>query len=276
MDLKIEPRTGIPNMEAAEVTLADIRNISLRDAVPAKEWATRVTLAAAYRLTHIYGMTDMIANHISARVPEEPGHFLINPYGLLYDEITASTLLKVDLDGNVVSGSPLGYKVNRPGFVIHSAIHAARHDVDCIVHTHTSAGMAISALKCGLLPITQTSTRWSTIAYHDYQGISLDEGERESLIRDFGGAEVMILRNHGLLAAGPSIPEAFNSMYRLELSCKAQIAAMSCNTELAQIPEDVLKLTYSQWSPGVTRRYGLLEWPALLRLLDRTDPSYKN
>jgi ribulose-5-phosphate 4-epimerase/fuculose-1-phosphate aldolase len=127
-----------------------------------------------------------------------------------------------------------------------------------------------------LLPITQTATRWGKIAYHNYEGISLDNAERERLVRDMGDAEVMILRNHGLLAAGPSIPEAFNSLYRLELSCKAQIAAMSCNTELVEIPPDILELTYSQWKPGVTRRYGMLEWPAMLRMLDSRDPSYKN
>jgi ribulose-5-phosphate 4-epimerase/fuculose-1-phosphate aldolase len=263
-------------LDVANITKDDIFSYSLKGKVSEDEWRARVDLAAAYRLTHLYGMTDMIANHISARVPGEPEHFLINPYGLLYEEMTASTLLKVDLDGNIIGGSPFGYKVNRPGFVIHSAIHAARHDIDCVAHTHTPAGMAISALKCGLLPITQTATRWGKIAYHNYEGISLDNAERERLVRDMGDAEVMILRNHGLLAAGPSIPEAFNSLYRLELSCKAQIAAMSCNTELVEIPPDILELTYSQWKPGVTRRYGMLEWPAMLRMLDSRDPSYKN
>jgi ribulose-5-phosphate 4-epimerase/fuculose-1-phosphate aldolase len=241
-----------------------------------EEWEARVALAAAYRLVDIYAMTDMIANHISARVPGEPGHFLINPYGLLYKEITASSLIKIDLDGNMIGPSSTGLGINRAGFVIHSAIHAARHDVDCIIHTHTAAGMAVSALKCGLLPITQTATRWSHIAYHDFEGLAVDLAERESLVRDLGDAEVMVLRNHGLLAVGASIPEAFNSIYRMELSCKAQLAAMACNTELSIPSDEIVEKARKQWRPNVSRRYGMLEWPAMLRLLDGRDDSYKN
>jgi ribulose-5-phosphate 4-epimerase/fuculose-1-phosphate aldolase len=249
---------------------------SIRHTVSAEEWSTRVALAAAYRLVDVYCMTDMIANHISARVPNEPGHFLLNPYGLLYSEITASSLVKVDLDGNIVAPPLLDYGINRAGFVIHSAIHAARHDVDCVLHTHTPAGMAVSALKCGLLPLTQTATRWSKIAYHDFEGLPVDLGERERLVADLGDAEVMILRNHGLLAVGASIAEAFNNTYRLELSCKAQLAAMACNTELVIPSPDIVARAQSQWKPNVTRRYGLLEWPAMLRLLDSRDESYKH
>lgn len=241
-----------------------------------EEWDARVALAAAYRLVDIYAMTDMIANHISARVPGEPGHFLINPYGLLYKEITASSLIKIDLDGNMIGPSSTGLGINRAGFVIHSAIHAARHDVDCIIHTHTAAGMAVSALKCGLLPITQTATRWSHIAYHDFEGLAVDLAERESLVRDLGDAEVMVLRNHGLLAVGASIPEAFNSIYRMELSCKAQLAAMACNTELSIPSDEIVEKARKQWRPNVSRRYGMLEWPAMLRLLDGRDDSYKH
>jgi ribulose-5-phosphate 4-epimerase/fuculose-1-phosphate aldolase len=200
-------------------------------------------------------MTDMIANHISSAVPDEEGHFLINPYGLLYTEITASNLLKVDLDGTVLGENVTGLQINRAGYVIHSAIHAARPDVGCVAHTHTPAGMAVSALQCGLLPITQTATRWSKIAYHDF--------------------EVMILRNHGLLTVGPTVPEAFNSLYRLELACKAQLMAMACNTPLVIPSDDVVALARSQWAPGVTRRYGMLEWPAMLRQLDAIDQSYR-
>jgi ribulose-5-phosphate 4-epimerase/fuculose-1-phosphate aldolase len=248
---------------------------AVRERVTPEEWDARVTLAAAYRLTALYGMTDMIANHISCCVPGEPEHFLINPYGLLYTEITASSLLKVTLEGTIVDQGDTKYDINRAGFVIHSAIHGARKDVDCVVHTHTPAGMAVSALQCGLLPITQTATRWSKIAYHDFEGIAINLDERVSLVRDLGDAEVMILRNHGLLAVGGSVPEAFNSIYRLELSCKAQLMAMACNTPLAIPSDDVVALARSQWSPNVTRRYGILEWPAMLRQLDTVDQSYK-
>ncbi|HUS98367.1 MAG TPA: class II aldolase/adducin family protein [Hyphomicrobiaceae bacterium] len=248
----------------------------VRERVSAEEWEVRVDLAAAYRLVALYGMTDMIANHISARVPGEPGHFLINPYGLLYTEITASNLMKINLDGNTIGEPELDYGINRAGFVIHSSIHAARHDVDCIVHTHTPAGMAVSALKCGLLPLTQTATRWSKIAYHDFEGLAIDDKEKASLVEDLGDAEVMILRNHGLLALGASIAEAFNSIYRLELACKAQLMAMACNTELSIPSDDIVALARSQWQPGVTRRYGILEWPAMLRQLDQIDEGYKS
>jgi ribulose-5-phosphate 4-epimerase/fuculose-1-phosphate aldolase len=249
---------------------------AVRQRVSVAEWEARVTLAAAYRLTALYGMTDMIANHISCCVPEEPNHFLINPYGLLYTEMTASSLLKVTLEGEIVDQGDTEYNINRAGFVIHSAIHGAREDVDCVIHTHTPAGMAVSALKCGLLPITQTATRWSKIAYHDFEGIAINLEERASLVRDLGDAEVMILRNHGLLAVGGSVPEAFNSIYRLELSCKAQLMAMACNTPLEVPSDEVVALARSQWNPNVTRRYGILEWPAMLRQLDVVDQSYKH
>jgi ribulose-5-phosphate 4-epimerase/fuculose-1-phosphate aldolase len=249
---------------------------SCRDRVSEGEWKTRVELAAAYRLAAVYGMTDMVANHISAAVPDEPAHFLINAYGLLYTEITASNLLKIDLEGNILSRPPLDYGVNLPGFVIHSAVHAARPDAHCVMHTHTRAGMALSALACGLLPLTQTATRFERVPFHDFQGIAIDLAERESLVADLGDAEVMILRNHGLLALGPSVAEAFNTMYRLELSCKVQVDAMACNTPLVMPPDDVVALAKSQWKPGVTRRYGILEWPAMLRELERLDPTYKD
>ena len=248
---------------------------SVRDTVSSEEWEARVTLAAAYRLVSLYGMTDMIANHISCAVPGEEGHFLINAYGFLYTEINASNLLKVDLAGTIIGPNVSGLNINRAGYVIHSAIHEARPEIGCVVHTHTPAGMAISALQCGLLPITQTATRWSRIAYHDFEGIAINADEKASLVGDLGDAEVMILRNHGLLTVGPSVPEAFNSMYRLELSCKAQLMAMACNTPLVIPPDDVVALARSQWAPGVTRRYGVLEWPAMLRQLETIDASYK-
>lgn len=258
------------------MTMTSVVVRSKRGDVSPEEWQVRVQLAAAYRLTSVYGMTDMIANHISVAVPGEPGRFLINAYGLLYPEITASNLIKIDLDGNIIDKSELELGINRAGFVIHSAIHAARSDMHCVMHTHSRAGMALSALKCGLLPLTQTATRFDKVAYHDFVGIAIDLSERESLVRDLGDAEVMILRNHGLVALGESVPECFNTMYRLELACKVQVDAMACNTELVLPPEHIVRLANSQWKPGVTRRYGLLEWPAMLRQLEHLDPSYKD
>jgi ribulose-5-phosphate 4-epimerase/fuculose-1-phosphate aldolase len=258
------------------MAVTSLKVASTQARVSAEEWQVRVDLAASYRLAALYGMTDMIANHISAAVPGEPGHFLINPYGLLYTEITASSLLKIDLDGNILSKSELDYGVNRAGFIIHSAIHEARHDVQCVMHTHTRAGMTISTLKCGLLPITQTATRFDKVAYHDFEGIAIDDAERESLVRDLGDAEVMILRNHGLLVVGESVAEAFNTMYRLELACKVQVDAMACNTEMIIPPPEIVARAQAQWKPGVTRRYGILEWESMLRQLDRIDPTFRD
>jgi len=263
-------------LERAEPVL---RIASLRDSVSPPEWRARVDLAACYRLTALYGMSDMIANHISARVPGEEGAFLINPYGMLYEEITASSLVKIDTDGNVLLKPDFGelaYGVNRAGYVIHSAIHAAKHDVDCVIHTHTWPGMAVSSLACGLLPLTQTAMRFEKIAYHDYKGVVLDDAERASLVADLGDHNAMILRNHGLLTTGRTVAEAFNAMHRLELSCKAQLAAMACNTPLNPVPQDVLDQTYMNYQPQTRRPYGVLEWPALLRKLDRIDPTYRD
>jgi ribulose-5-phosphate 4-epimerase/fuculose-1-phosphate aldolase len=248
---------------------------SVKDQVPPAEWEARVNLAACYRLVALYGMTDMIANHISVRVPGHPDQFLINAYGLMYEEITASSLIKIDLDGNVLWKPDLDYGFNRAGFVVHSAIHAARHEVDCVIHTHTPMGMAVAAMKCGLLPLTQTAMRFSKVAYHDYEGVAVELDERERLVRDLGDADVMVLRNHGLLAVGPSIPEAFSNIYRIELACKAQVAAMSCNTELIIPPPEVIALTNHLYKPTTRRPWGILEWPALLRMLDRRDGSYR-
>src|SRR5256885_13211482 len=171
---------------------------SVREQVSAEEWAKRIDLAAAYRLVHLYGMDEMIANHISTRVPGENDTFLINPYGLLYEQMHASGFIKLDLDGNVLF-NPTDYGVNRAGFVLHSAVHRARHDVDCVIHTHTLAGMAVSAMKCGLLPLAQTAMRFTDVGYHEYEGVALNLDEQERVVRDLGSREVMILRNHGML-----------------------------------------------------------------------------
>lgn len=252
---------------------------NLRTNVSPEEWQARVDLAAAYRLIDLYGMSDLIANHISMRVPGEPDAFLINAYGLLYEEITASSLLKIDHEGNILAKPDFGsldYGVNRAGFVIHSAIHMAKPEVACVMHTHTWAGMAVSTMECGLLPNTQTAMRFARISYHDFDGVVIDTASRKALVESLGDNNALILRNHGLLTTGATIPEAFNAMHRLELSCKTQIAAMSCNTKLIEVPADVVDATYMNYQPHVRRPFGLLDWPALLRKLDRIDPSFRD
>jgi ribulose-5-phosphate 4-epimerase/fuculose-1-phosphate aldolase len=250
-------------------------NKPVREQVSPQEWETRVNLAACYRLMAEFGMVEMVANHISVRVPGTHNEFLINPYGMLYEEMTASAMIRVDLEGNVLFNAT-DYGVNQAGYVIHSAVHAARHDVDCIIHTHTLAGMAVSAMKGGVLPIAQSSMRFTDIAYHDYEGVALRLDERERLVQNLGTREAMVLRNHGLLTVAASIPECFNAHYRLERACQLQVMALSCNTELQLPPDEVVKYTNHQMLPGTRRRFGLLEWPALLRKLDRIDPSYKH
>ena len=248
---------------------------SVRDQVSREEWETRVNLAACYRLMHEYGMTEMIANHISARVPGTHDQFLINAYGMLYEEMTASSMIKIDIDGNILFNAT-EYEINKAGYVIHSAVHAARHDVDCVIHTHTLAGMAVSAMKTRLLPLAQTAMRFGDIAYHDYEGPALNLDERARLVADLGDREAMILRNHGLLTVGPSIPECFNNMFRLERACQLQVTTLSCNTELRLPSAEVVKETQDGFKPGVRRHWGLIEWPSLLRKLNNIDPSYRD
>jgi ribulose-5-phosphate 4-epimerase/fuculose-1-phosphate aldolase len=243
-----------------------------------EEWRARVDLAACCRLIELYGMSDMMANHVSARVPGEPGAFLLNPYGVLYEEITASSLVKVDLDGAVLAKPDFGaldYGINKAGYVLHSAIHGARHEVDCVIHTHTWANMAVSALDCGLLPMTQTAMRFLRIGYHDYQGVVLDTAEQASLVADLGQSEALILRNHGAVTVGRTIGEAFNWMHRLELACRSQLAAQATGRALVAVPPAVLEATWNNYQRGTRRPYGLMEWPALLRKLDRLDPGYR-
>jgi ribulose-5-phosphate 4-epimerase/fuculose-1-phosphate aldolase len=248
---------------------------SMRPRVSAAEWDARVDLAACYRLVALWGMDEMIANHISLRVPGEPQHFLINPYGYLYEEITASSLIKIDLDGNVVLKPDFDYEVNRAGFVIHAAIHRAREDAHCVIHTHTPAGMAVSAMKCGLLPLTQTAMRFAKVAYHDYEGVAVSLDEQARIVADLGDADLMVLRNHGLLVVGPTVPQAFSNIYRVELACKAQVMAMQSGADLVLPPREVIELTNHQYKPSTRRPFGILEWPALMRKLDRIDPGYR-
>ena len=254
---------------------------SIRGEVSDAEWRTRVDLAACYRLIDHFGMTDLIYNHITARVPDTDD-LLINLYGLLYREITASSLVKIDVEGNIVWKPDTDYGINRSGFVIHGAIHKARVDVQCVIHTHTRAGMAISAMKCGLLPLNQTGIRFhGHIGYHDYEGPAIDLGERERIVANLGQNDALILRSHGLLTCGRTIPQAFNTMYQLEMACRAQVDAMSGNAELIIPPEQVLERTAQLYRPETRRPYGILEWPAMIRLLDSQGqnsgyPSYRS
>ena len=255
-------------------------NVTTRIEVPTgmdeAEWQVRCDLAALYRLVAHYRMTDFIYTHISARVPGEPERFLLNAHGMMFGEITASSLLKVDLEGHVVSRPELEYGLHPAGFVIHSAIYRARPDAMAAMHTHTTAGMAVSSLKCGLLPLTQTAMRYvARLTYHDFNGPERDPGEREKLAEHLGDRNVMILRNHGLLTVAESVAEAFNYMYGMERACEAQLAAMACNTPLNVLPQAVVDKATAMYAPGAIRRYGLLEWQGLLRLLDRTDTSYR-
>ena len=254
-----------------------VRNLvkaPLRERVSAEEWETRVNLAACYRLAAHYRMTDLIYTHISARVPGPAHHFLINAFGQLWDEISASTLVKVTLDGEVVE-DPTGFGFNRAGYVIHSAVHRARPDIGCVMHTHTQAGIAVSAQEDGLLPLSQHAMRFTNgIAYHVYEGLALDLDEQARLVRDLGDRKAMILRNHGLLVCGTSIPETFDLMCYLERACQTQIAAMGSGAKLRMPSPAVTEKTAAQFKalPYKARRP---EWKALLRMLDKTDASYK-
>jgi ribulose-5-phosphate 4-epimerase/fuculose-1-phosphate aldolase len=240
----------------------------------AGEWHARTELAACYRLVAHFRMTDLIYTHISARVPGRAPRFLINPYGMMFEEITASSLVTVTLDGTIVD-NPSGLDINPAGFVIHSAIHRARHDVGCVIHTHTAAGLAVAAQKRGLLPLTQHAMRFTDcIAYHDYEGVALDLSERRRLVRDLGRHNAMILRNHGLLTCGATVAEAFDLIYHLERACQAQVAAMAGGAALSMPKSAVARKVARQFArPG--RAAPGNAWSALLRLLDRIDPSYK-
>jgi ribulose-5-phosphate 4-epimerase/fuculose-1-phosphate aldolase len=255
--------------------LSQVRAQSLRGKVSAAEWQMRIDIAACYRLVALFGMNDLVYNHISGRVPGEEGHFLINPYGYAYEEVTASSLVKIDFDGKLVLDSGTGYGVNRAGFVIHSAVHRARPDVACVIHTHSSAGMAVSALKCGLLPLTQNAMFFGRIGYHDYEGPAVDLDEQQRLVRDLGDSAAMILRNHGLLTAGGTVCEAFVVMHWLEKACQAQLQAMACNAELNYPDAKTVAVTNDRYKPGQRRKITELEWPAMLRMLDRRDGSYR-
>ena len=256
--------------------LSQLKADSMQGRVSREEWDTRVDLAACYRLVHHFGMDDLVYNHISARVPGEEGHFLINAYGMTYDEITASSLVKIDFDGNVVQDSGTGYGINQAGFVIHSAVHRGRADVACVIHTHTPAGMAVSAMQCGLLPLTQNAMFFSGVGYHDYEGPAVDLDEQKRLVADLGGHVAMILRNHGLLSVGATIAEAFITLYWLERACQAQVLAMASGTALHHPETATIRKTNERYKPGQRRRIGELEWAGLLRLAERKYPGFRD
>lgn len=248
---------------------------SMKDKVSPEEWQLRIDLAAAYRLIAAYGWDDLVFTHISARLPGPDHHFLINPYGLMFEEITASSLVKVDLQGNKVSDSP--FPVNPAGFNIHSAVHEAREDVQCVLHTHTAAGVAVSAQEQGLLPLSQQSLfALASMSYHDYEGVALNEDEKARLQADLGDASFMILRNHGLLVAGESIADAFLFNFVLQRACEIQVMAQSGGTPMVNIPDPILKGIKAQASQVTKGLGGHLAWPGLLRKLERIDPSFKD
>ena len=249
---------------------------SLRNKVSPEEWAVRVDLAAAYRLVAHYGWEDLVFTHITARVPGTEDQFLINPYGMFFDEITASSLVKIDLAGNKVDDSP--FPVNPAGFVIHSAIHAARHDAKCVLHTHTLNGVAVSTQRAGLLPISQHSISvLASLGYHDFEGPALRDDEKPRLVADLGDKTSLILRNHGLLTVGETVAEAFVAMYYLETSCAIQVRAQSGGGELISVPKEIVDTAYAQVVAATRPRgsRGMLVWPGLLRRLDRVDPAYR-
>lgn len=247
---------------------------SLRQRVSEAEWEARVELAACYRLVAHFRMTDWIYNHISARVPGSHEHYLINPFGLLYEEVSASNLVKVDVHGQLAEDVAL--EVNPAAFVIHGAIHAARPDVGCILHTHTVAGVAVASQEQGLLPISQHAFKvLDRAAYHDYEGIALDADEQQRLVADIGEKDVLILRNHGLLTMGQSVAEAFDLMFFLERACQIQIAALAGGSTVIYPPLEVGHRAGDQFLGADSFVQGR-DWQALLRLLDRLDPSYQN
>lgn len=250
---------------------------SLAGKVGADEWQTRLDLAAAYRLVALFRWEDLVYTHISARIPGTE-HYLINPYGMMFDEITASSLVKIDIDGNILQETP--YAINPAGFVIHSAIHAAREDVQCVLHTHTRNGIAVSAQKGGLLPLSQHSIFvLSSLGYHDYEGVALRDEEKPRLVADLGDRRYLMLRNHGLLTVGPTIASAWDAMYMFETSCAIQLGAQAGGTlaggDLVRVPDEIVAGAQAA-ARAVTHGAGSsLVWPGLLRRLDRLDASWR-
>jgi ribulose-5-phosphate 4-epimerase/fuculose-1-phosphate aldolase len=251
---------------------------AVREQVSEAEWAARVELAALYRMIHHFGMTDLIANHITMRVPGEPEHILINAYGLMYDEITASNLYKITLDGEVVLKPAVDLGLNVTGYVIHGAIHAAHNDLHVVIHTHSAAGTGVSGMRCGLLPISQHAALIDgRIGYHDYEGAAFNMAERERFVANLGSGNLLILRNHGLIACGRTCAEAFIGIYRLEMACKMQVAALAGGLEnVLPMPEAALENTRAILIDHPEIGAGTLQWQALLRRMERIDPTWKD
>ena len=254
-------------------------NIQDKKMISAEEMKVRQDLAAAYRLVDLFGWSDLIGTHLSARIPGSEDHFLINPYGLLFEEITASSLVKVDMYGNIIGETE--QEINPAGFIIHSAVHMARPEVAGVMHTHTPACVSIATQKAGLLPLTQHALAvLDHTAYHEYEGISMDEGERERIAEDFGDKNILFLRNHGVLTAGRTVAETFVWLYRAERASRMQLAIQQSGADYIEIPESIQQSTIAQNrknnSDSGYRPIGLKEWPALLRRLDRIDPGYKD
>ncbi|TDF39840.1 class II aldolase/adducin family protein [Alteromonadaceae bacterium M269] len=246
---------------------------SVKEQVSAEEWQLRVDLAACYRAVAMHGWDDLVFTHISARIPGPEHHFLINPYGMMFEEVTASSLVKIDLQGNKVMDSE--YNINPAGFTIHSAVHEAREDAMCVLHLHTAAGVAVSATKDGLLPLSQQSLfPLSSLSYHDYEGIALNPEEKPRLVADLGHTNFMILRNHGLLTCASTIQDAFLYMYFLECACQIQLRAQSSGQELIPIPGPILAGIQAQAKQSTNNVGGALAWPGILRKLDRINPGY--
>ncbi|MEX2488433.1 MAG: class II aldolase/adducin family protein [Pseudomonadales bacterium] len=248
---------------------------AVKETVSDAEWEARVNVAALYRLVALEGWDDLVGTHISARIPGDDERFLLNPYGMLFEEITASNLLTIDVDGNQLTNSD--YKYNRAGFTIHSAVHMNRHDAMYVIHLHTDHGVAVSCQQQGLLPMNQTALAvYDGVAYHDYEGVATNLAERERLVQDLGDKNAMILRNHGTLSCGPNAGGAWQAIYRLERACKYQILAQSGGAEITPLSQEVIDSMRNAISTEKLEPRGEFIWPALLRKLDRIDPSFRD
>jgi ribulose-5-phosphate 4-epimerase/fuculose-1-phosphate aldolase len=248
---------------------------SMKAHVSPEEWDVRTDLAAAYRAVAFHGWDDLVFTHISARVPGPDHHFLINPYGMMFEEITASSLVKIDLAGRKVMDSP--FEINPAGFTIHSAVHEAREDAHCVMHLHTVEGVAVSAQKGGLLPLSQHSLfPLASLGYHDYEGVALDPDEKARLVRDLGGHACLILRNHGLLTCAESVADAFLHMFMLQKACEVQVRAQAGGGELIAIPQPIVDGIRQAAKVVLRQSGGMIAWPGILRKLDRLDPAWRD
>lgn len=259
------------------------RKTSAASAPSELEWQTRIDLAALYRLVARYGMSDLIYNHITAKIPGTADHFLINSYGLLYEEVRASNLCVIDLEGRVISQPVEGMGLNYAGYVIHSAVHSARSDVTCVIHTHSRASMAVSAMDEGLLPLSQTAMRfYNKVSYHDYEGPAVNLDEQKRIVSDLGRNEVMFLRNHGTLVTGKSIAAAFLNLYYLENACRIQVDVLACKRPITICDDVIARLTQETFNTPILPHIhgdqlnGKLEWAAMIRMLERIDPAFSS